>query len=138
MSSAAFQRVLRCGLFEFDLATGDVRKQGRAIKLQDQPRAVLRLLLAHVGEIVTREELRSALWPDGTVVDFENGLNVAIKKIRWALGDSASSPHFIETIPRRGYRFIGPPSIDVLESSAAGSAQSTIDAHAPPVADRPE
>ena len=98
--------ILRFGVFEVDLRSGELRKQGVRIKLQDQPFQVLRLLLQHPGELVTREELRSQIWSADTFVDFDNSLNAAINKLREALGDSADSPRFIETLPRRGYRFI--------------------------------
>lgn len=101
-------RVMRFGLFELDLQTGELRKEDRNIKLQDQPFQVLVLLLRHPGEVVTRDQLRNALWPADTFVEFDQGLNTAIKKIRLALGDSAVNPRFIETLPRKGYRFIAP------------------------------
>jgi len=95
-------------LFEADLGTGELRKRGRKVPLQDQPFQVLALLLRHRGEIVAREELQRALWPADTFVEFEHGVNTAIKKLRQALGDSADNPRFIETLPRKGYRFIAP------------------------------
>ncbi|MGB2901108.1 MAG: winged helix-turn-helix domain-containing protein [Candidatus Acidiferrum sp.] len=98
--------ILRFGVFEVDLRAGEVRKQGVRIKLQEQPFQVLTQLLKRPGEVVTREELRAQLWPSDTFVDFDNGLNTSINKLREALGDSADSPRFIETLPRRGYRFI--------------------------------
>jgi DNA-binding winged helix-turn-helix (wHTH) protein/tetratricopeptide (TPR) repeat protein len=101
-------RLVRFGVFEFDVETGDLWNQGHRIRLQDQPRQVLHRLVAHPGELITREALRAALWPDDTFVDFDAGLNVVINKIRHVLRDSASSPRFIETLPRRGYRFIAP------------------------------
>ena len=101
-------RLIRFGVFEVDLAAGELRKSGVKIKLQDQPFRVLAALLARPGEVVTREELREKLWRDGTFVDFDRGVNTAINKIREALGDSASHPRFVETLPRRGYRFVGP------------------------------
>src|SRR5882757_6063133 len=100
--------VLRFGVFEVHVRSGELRKQGMRIKLQDQPFHVLAVLLQHPGEVVTREELRSQNWPADTFVDFDNSLNTAINKLREALGDSADSPRFIETLPRRGYRFIAP------------------------------
>jgi len=93
--------------FQVDLRSGEVRKQGVKIKLQEQPFRVLTVLLQRAGEVVTREELRNQNWPPDTFVDFENSLNTAINKLREALGDSADNPRFIETLPRRGYRFIG-------------------------------
>ena len=100
--------ILRFGVFEVDVRAGEVRKHGARIKLQEQPFHVLTVLLQRPGELVTREELRSENWPADTFVDFDNGLNTAINKLREALGDSADSPRFIETLPRRGYRFIAP------------------------------
>jgi TolB-like protein/DNA-binding winged helix-turn-helix (wHTH) protein/Tfp pilus assembly protein PilF len=101
-------RVLQFGAFEVDLRTGLLRKSGARIKLQEQPFQVLTMLLEKPGDMVTREELRQKLWPADTFVDFDNGLNTAIKKLRDTLGDSVESPRFIETLPKRGYRFIYP------------------------------
>src|SRR5215467_972239 len=101
-------RVVRFGVFVVDISAGELRKQGRLIKLQEQPLQVLELLLSRPGEVVTREEMQQTLWPADTFVEFDQGLNTAIKKIRTALGDSAENPRFIETIPRKGYRFIAP------------------------------
>jgi TolB-like protein/Flp pilus assembly protein TadD len=103
-------QVIRFSTFELDLRAGELRKQGARIKLQEQPLRILEMLLAHPGQLVTREELRSTLWPSDTFVDFDHGLNKAIAKLREALGDSAESPRFVETIPRRGYRMISTPS----------------------------
>src|SRR3979490_1890137 len=100
--------ILRFGVFEVDVRSGELRKQGVRIKMQEQPFHVLTVLLQRPGEVVTREELRSQNWPADTFVDFDNSLNTAINKLREALGDSADSPRFIETLPRRGYRFIAP------------------------------
>jgi Tol biopolymer transport system component/DNA-binding winged helix-turn-helix (wHTH) protein len=111
-------RALRFGLFEVDLTARELRKQGRKISLQEQPFRVLALLLQHAGEIVTREELRQALWPANTFVEFDQGLNTAIKKIRLALGDSADHSQYIETLPRQGYRLlmaVEVPSLPVVE-----------------------
>jgi cholera toxin transcriptional activator len=99
--------IARFGVFEADLHARELRKQGRRLRLQDQPFSLLILLLEHAGNMVTREELREKLWPADTFVDFDHGLNTAVNKIREVLGDSASSPRFIETLARRGYRFIG-------------------------------
>src|SRR5690348_14930428 len=96
------------GPFEADLRSGELRKHGSRLKLQDQPFRVLALLLEHAGDVVTREELRQRLWPADTFVDFDTGLNSAVKKLRDVLADSADEPRYIETIPRRGYRFIAP------------------------------
>jgi TolB-like protein/DNA-binding winged helix-turn-helix (wHTH) protein/Flp pilus assembly protein TadD len=96
----------RFGVFELDLRAGELRKHGLLVRLQEQPFQVLTMLLEHPGEVVTREELQKKLWPANTFVDFDHGLNKAINKIRDALGDSAESPRFVETVARRGYRFI--------------------------------
>ena len=103
-------RLLRFGQFELDLRTAEIYKEGKRIKLQEQPCQVLALLIEHAGELVSREELRKKLWANDTVVDFDHGVNIAINKLRDALGDSPDKPQFIETIPRRGYRFIAPVS----------------------------
>jgi cholera toxin transcriptional activator len=101
-------RIVRFGVFELDLAAGELRKNGTKLRLQEQPFQVLALLLERAGDVVTREELRQKLWPADTFVDFDHGLNTAVNKLREVLGDSASSPRFIETLARRGYRFIAP------------------------------
>ena len=101
-------RFIRFGLFEADLQAGELRKNGLKIKLQEQPFRVLSLLLERAGEVVTREELRQQLWSTDTFVDFEHSLNTSVKKLRQALGDSADNPRFVETLARRGYRFIAP------------------------------
>ena len=101
-------RPIGFGVFEVDLHTGELRKQGLKIKLRDQPFQILLLLLAHPGEVVSRDELQKQLWPADTFVDFDRGLNKAVNHLRDALGDSAESPRFIETLPKRGYRFIAP------------------------------
>ena len=84
----------------------ELREGTDRVRLQDQPFEILRLMLEHPGEVVTREELRQRLWPEGTFVDFEHSLNAAIKRLRATLGDEADQPRFVETVPRRGYRFI--------------------------------
>jgi TolB-like protein/DNA-binding winged helix-turn-helix (wHTH) protein/Tfp pilus assembly protein PilF len=101
-------RSVRFGVFELDLRTGELKKKGLRIRLQSQPFRLLVTLLKERGEIVTREELRRTLWPEDTFVDFDHSLGSAINKLREALGDSATNPRFIETAPRRGYRFIAP------------------------------
>src|SRR5215467_5383699 len=100
-------QLMRFGSFEADPAAGELRKQGVKVKLQEQPFQILLMLLEHPGQVVTREALRSRLWPSDTFVDFDHGLNKAIKKLREALGDSVENPQFIETLAKRGYRFIG-------------------------------
>lgn len=107
-AAAEKSRVTRFGLFEVDLQEAELRKSGIRIKLQDQPFQILTMLLERPGETVTREELRSKLWPADTFVDFDHSLNSSIKKLREALGDDSDNPRFIETLHRRGYRFIAP------------------------------
>ncbi|HEX6879501.1 MAG TPA: tetratricopeptide repeat protein [Terriglobales bacterium] len=101
-------RILRFGLYEVDLRNSELRKDGVRIRLQDQPLQVLTMLLREPGEIVTREEIQKELWPSDTFVDFDHGLNKAVSKLREALNDSPSAPRFIETVARRGYRFLAP------------------------------
>src|SRR3974390_1251723 len=99
--------VVRFGLFELDLQAGELRKGGVRIKLQDQPFQILAMLLERPGELVTREDLQKRLWPSDTFVDFDLSLNSAVKKLRQALSDASENPRYIETLYRRGYRFIG-------------------------------
>src|SRR5438270_4229660 len=138
-------RIVRFGIFEVDLAAGELRKGGARVRLQEQPFQVLAYLLQHPGEIVTREELRQKLWPADTFVDFDHSLNTAVHKVREALGDSASSPRYVETLARRGYRFIAPVHVVRLEGEATEeSSGSAVIAKAdaalphPPVAIHPE
>ena len=111
--------IVRFGTFELDVRAGELRKQGMRIKLQEQPFHILTILLQRSGEVVTREELRSQIWPADTFVDFDNSLNTSINKLREALGDSADSPRFIETLPRRGYRFVAPIASDGRAAAAS-------------------
>src|SRR2546421_10614625 len=97
----------RFGSFEVNPTAGELRKQGVKIKLQEQPFQILLMLLEHPGQVVTREALHSRLWHSDTFVDFDHGLNKAVTKLREALGDSAENPQFIETLAKRGYRFVG-------------------------------
>lgn len=99
--------VVRFDAFAVDLRAAELYKAGRKIKLQVQPLHILAMLLEHPGEVLTREELRQRLWPADTFVDFDHSLNTAVKKLRQALGDDRKKPRFIETLPKRGYRFIG-------------------------------
>jgi DNA-binding winged helix-turn-helix (wHTH) protein len=99
--------ILRFDIYSLDLRAGELFKSGRKIKLQEQPFRILTMLLEHPGELVTREGLRQRLWSEDTFVDFEHSLNTAIKKLRRALSDEADKPRFVETLPRRGYRFVG-------------------------------
>jgi DNA-binding winged helix-turn-helix (wHTH) protein len=127
----------RFGAFEADARTGELRRQGLRVKLHSQPLQLLLLLLERPGELLTREEISRELWPDGTFVDYEHGVNSAMNRIREALGDKASHPRFIETLARRGYRFVAPverialpedsaiePRAEISEAPAAGSAVS--------------
>jgi len=101
-------RAIRFAAFEVDLQAGELRKHGLKVKLQEQPFQILVMLLQRAGSVVTREELGQKLWPSDTFVDFDHGLNNAVNRLREVLGDSADTPHFIETLPRRGYRFVFP------------------------------
>ena len=125
-SPAGERHVFSFGLFEADPESGELLKQGVHVRLQDQPFRMLILLLQRPNEVVTREELREKLWPQNTFVEFDNGLNVAAKKLRDALGDSADNPRFVETIPRRGYRFIAPVSIKTPAALAPEPASSSV------------
>jgi TolB-like protein/DNA-binding winged helix-turn-helix (wHTH) protein/Flp pilus assembly protein TadD len=116
MESLPPNSVVRFGTYEVSLRSGEVRKAGLRIKVQQQPTKLLEILLEHPGEVVTREELRSRVWPNESFGDFDQALNIAIGKLRSALGDSADSPRFIETLPKRGYRFIA--EVSVLDTDA--------------------
>jgi DNA-binding winged helix-turn-helix (wHTH) protein len=106
-----------------DLSAAELCKRGRRVTLQEQPLQVLALLLRRAGDVVTREELQQALWPSDTFVEFDQGLNKAIQKIRQALGDLADNPCFVETVPRRGYRFIAPVEILGKDDSAVQTVE---------------
>ena len=136
-----FSGRVRFGIFEADLHTGELRKRGARIRLQQQPFQVLGVLLARPGELVSRDELQAKLWTADTFVDFDHGLNKAINKIRDALGDSAESPRFVETVARRGYRFIA--DVESMETeavapatpaSSTGDERLTLDDREPPLA----
>ncbi len=110
-------RMIQFGVFEVDQRAGELRRNGARVKLQEQPFQILALLLERPGEVVTREELQSRLWPADTFVDFDHSLNAAVRRLRDALGDSAENPRFVETVARRGYRFLAPvrgggPAVD--------------------------
>jgi TolB-like protein/DNA-binding winged helix-turn-helix (wHTH) protein/Flp pilus assembly protein TadD len=122
---AQLRKRLRFGVYELDVRAGELRKNGLRIRLQEQPIRVLTMLVEHPGEVVTREELQKRVWPADTYVDFDHGLNKAINKIRDALADSAESPRFVETVPRRGYRFLAEvKAVDASTvSGAAGAAE---------------
>jgi len=114
-------RIRRFGPFELDLDAGELRKDGRRIKVQPQPFRLLVLLTNRPGLLISREQIRTELWPEGTFVDFDQSVNFAVKQIRDAMGDSATRPVYLETVPRQGYRFVAP-----------------VDSGAPPQAPRPE
>ena len=130
------RRDFRFGVFEFDTASGELSREGKVQpRLRDQALQILRMLLERPREVVTREELRNGLWPADTFVDFDHGLNTAINQLRSALGDSAANPRFIQTLPRRGYRFIAPVEAgsrdgilepEELDESASQPARSLV------------
>ena len=130
---------VRFGEFEADLRVGEIRKGGSRVKLQDQPFKILQILLERPGNLVSREELQSRIWPEDTYGDFDHAVNVAVGKLRTALGDSAENPSFIETVPRRGYRFVAsvhaPPASPhlvvappIAAPNGAGTSQSNFTA----------
>ena len=122
-----------CGRFdryEIDLNRGELRRDGAGVAIQEQPFQILRMLLQAEGEVVTREQLRAALWPKDTFVDFEHGINTAVKKLRQALEDSAERPRFVETLPRVGYRFMAP--VEWTNSRHGISLLTNVVAIAPP------
>ena len=123
-SAQTHPSVVRFGVFEADLSAGELRRNGIKVRLQDLPFRMLTILLARPGEVVTREELRQTLWPPDVFVDFEQGISSAVMRLRDALRDSADNPIFIETIERRGYRWIGPihPPDPIVEQSPASQA----------------
>ncbi len=125
-------RRYRFGVFEVDATTGELRRQGVRIKLHSQPFHVLFMLLERPGEVLTREEISRELWPDGTFVDYEHGVNSAVNRLRDALGDKASNPRFVETLARRGYRFLAPVERIVPEEEASTLAIAT-----PPLEESP-
>src|ERR1700716_4387911 len=106
IASNLASRVIRFGVFEADLSAGELRKHGLRLKLSEQPFQILVMLLEKPGNVVSRDELRNRLWPGDTFVDFDHGLNNAVMRLREVLGDSSDNPRFVETIPRRGYRFV--------------------------------
>jgi len=124
-------RITRFGVFELDLSAGELRKNGVKVRLQEQPFQVLAVLLERAGEVVSREELRQKLWPSDTFVDFDHSVNTAINKVREVLGDSASVPRYVETLPRRGYRFIAPVQTEAAQTETAQTG--TPPANAAPV-----
>jgi TolB-like protein/DNA-binding winged helix-turn-helix (wHTH) protein/Flp pilus assembly protein TadD len=129
MESLRPNSVVRFGIFEVSLRSGEVRKAGLRIRVQQQPMKLLELLLEHPGEVVTREELRSRVWPNESFGDFDQTLNIAIGKLRSALGDSAGNPRFIETLPKRGYRFIA--DVSVLNADARPKRSGSVSGDLP-------
>jgi cholera toxin transcriptional activator len=125
--------IVRFAVYEANLRTGELRKHGNRMRLQEQPFQVLALLLEKPGELVTREELRQKLWPADTFVDFDHSLNTAINKLRETLGDSSSAPRFVETLPRRGYRFIAPVTMEGPISTAEQASNNGLLQSAQPV-----
>src|SRR5208337_4040275 len=140
MSQASHEgATFRFGSFDVDLQSGEVRRSGVKIKLQEQPFQILALLLERAGEVVSREELQRKLWTADTFVDFDNGLNIAVKKLRVALGDDAEAPRYIETLPRRGYRFLAPVEHrPVTEKVSARALQPTADVAVAPKSASPQ
>ena len=124
MNTDQNSRIVRFGSFEADLHTRELRKHGLKLKVQEQPFQVLAMLLARPGELITREEIRSRLWPQDTFIDFDHGLNAAVRRLRDALNDDAETPRFVETLPRRGYRFIAP--VEKLGFEEAGQPEAGI------------
>ena len=124
-------RTIRFGPFIANLRSGELHKGPTKLKLQEQPFKILAVLLAQAGEVVTRDDLRKRLWPDDTYIDFDHGINMAIGKIREALGDSAEEPQFVETLGRRGYRFIAAvePASDEITSAVAHERVLQSDRH---------
>src|SRR5579872_725809 len=127
------ERFVRLGRFVIDVRSGEVQKDGQRVRIPDQPIRLLLALLEKPGEIVSREELRTKLWPDDTNVEFNHGIHAAINKLRQALGDSHEQPQFIETIPRRGYRLLVPPE---AVTPAGVSAEGSVAGHFAPASNR--
>jgi cholera toxin transcriptional activator len=129
MSDLRQAKRYRFGVFEADAVTGELRRQGMRVKLNAQPFQILLMLLNRPGELITRDEISRVLWPEGTFVDYEHGVNSAVNRIREALGDMAGSPRFVETLARRGYRFLAPveliPVERVIDRLNSGDAQQS-------------
>src|SRR6266853_5678448 len=120
------RRLYRFGLFSADAESGRLLREGIRVKLQDQPFRILCLLLEHAGQVVTREELRQSLWSSDTYVEFDGSLNATLKRLRFALGDPADNPIFIETLPKRGYRFLVPVTVEQSASTTVPAAHSIL------------
>src|SRR3954466_589991 len=137
MDAAPEKRFAKFGPYEADLRTGELRKHGIRLRLQEQPFQVLAMLLANPGDLVTREQLQNRLWAGDTFVDFDHGLNTAINKLREVLSDSSAAPKYIETLPRRGYRFVASVEFTGAAKAADKPAALSTAAHLAPVTSRP-
>ncbi len=143
--SSSAGKIVRFGVFTADLSAGELRKNGVRVRLQEQPFQVLAYFLERPGEVVTREDLRQKLWPADTFVDFDHSLNTAVNKLREALGDSASSPRYVETLARRGYRFLAPvertdpnsPALEPIPPAAETNNATRADRRTSPRSRRP-
>ncbi len=124
--------IFRFGVFEADIAGHTLTRKGVRVRIQDKAFCVLILLLKNPGKTIARDELHRALWPEGTYVDFDTGLNVVLKKLRAAIDDDSDNPRFIETVPRRGYRFIAPVSVDQHEPPGDQAKPTTVPISSPP------
>src|SRR5262245_19538248 len=127
----------RFGTFELDARTGELRRRGLKVRLRGRPIEILLVLLERRGELVTRDELRTRLWPADTFVDFDHGLNSAMNKLREGLGDTAGNPRFIETVPRQGYRFAGPVELIEAPPTPAAAPAGPVTAVVPPEPEPP-
>jgi DNA-binding winged helix-turn-helix (wHTH) protein len=130
-SAATSSSIRRFSVFELDLRTGELRKNGMRLRLQEQPFQVLAMLLERPGDLITRDDLRQKLWPADTFVDFDHGLNTAVNKLREVLADSAASPRYIETLPKRGYRFVYPVDSTARPTAPAPATQPAVTEPAP-------
>src|SRR4051794_12953866 len=128
--AATGRQIIRFGPFELDVRSGELRKHGVKIRLHDQPFRVLLILSSRPGEVVLREEIRQALWPDNTMVEFDHGINATIQRLRDALGDSAGNPCYVETLPRRGYRFLA--TVETTASAMPSPAPPSLHSEAAP------
>jgi DNA-binding winged helix-turn-helix (wHTH) protein len=123
--------IFRFGLFELDTDSEELLKAGRTVRIQQQPYKLLCLLVAQAGKVVSRDEIRSALWPAETFVDYDQGVNFAMKQVREALGDEADHPVYVQTIPKRGYRFIAPVDAGARGARAPAPAAASVAAERP-------
>src|SRR3984893_9378550 len=130
MRAPPSSNVVYFGPFQLDLKAGELHQDGRSVRLQEQPFQVLKMLLEHPGEVVTRDEIRRTLWPNDTIVEFDQSINAAIKKLRLALEDSADDPRYVETVARRGYRLMVPVR---PESAPSVATVATVSIEAPPL-----